>query len=142
MKDNPLATIPVMAYEQPIWQAKSMFGNQPVVSDPAGIKRILLDNVAGYQGKPLCRRFGTGELGRSCRCALCGDGRLLYHFQFNHARASGQLPQCIQIGHVACDDSRPVVLPKPDHPARSRPAKNVGGAVGQSTATVGEFAIA
>jgi hypothetical protein len=25
MKDNPLATIPVRAYEQPIWETKSMF---------------------------------------------------------------------------------------------------------------------
>ena len=53
MKDNPLATIPVVAYEKPIWEAKSMFGNQLVVSDPAGIKRILLDNVANYPKTPL-----------------------------------------------------------------------------------------
>jgi cytochrome P450 len=67
MKDNPLATIPVIAYEQPIWEAKSMFGNQLVVSDPAGIKRILLDNVAGYPKTALDVRilstaFGDGLL--------------------------------------------------------------------------------
>jgi cytochrome P450 len=67
MKDNPLATVPVMAYEQPIWEAKSMFGNQVVVSDPAGIKRILLDNVANYPKAPLDVRilstaFGDGLL--------------------------------------------------------------------------------
>jgi cytochrome P450 len=67
MKDNPLATIPVMAYEQPIWEAKSMFGNQLVVSDPAGIKRVLLDNVANYPKTRLDVRilstaFGDGLL--------------------------------------------------------------------------------
>src|SRR5215468_6052829 len=67
MQDNPLATIPVTAYEQPIWKAKSMFGNQLVVSDPAGIKRILLDNVTNYPKTALDVRilstaFGDGLL--------------------------------------------------------------------------------
>src|SRR6516162_3656229 len=67
MNDNPFATIPMMAYEQPIWEAKSMFGNQLLVSDPAGIKRILLDNVANYPKKALDARilstaFGDGLL--------------------------------------------------------------------------------
>jgi cytochrome P450 len=67
MKDNPLATIPMIAYEQPIWEAKSMFGNQLVVSDPAGIKRVLLDNVANYPKAALDVRilsaaFGDGLL--------------------------------------------------------------------------------
>jgi len=67
MKDNPFATIPVIAYEQPFWQARSMMGNQLVVSDPAGIKRILLDNVANYPKTALDVRilgtaFGDGLL--------------------------------------------------------------------------------
>ena len=67
MNDNPLATIPVIAYEQPIWEAKSMFGNQLLVSDPAGIKRILLDNVANYPKlafdvRILSTAFGDGLL--------------------------------------------------------------------------------
>jgi cytochrome P450 len=67
MNDNPLATIPVAAYEQPMWEAKSMFGNQLLVSDPAGIKRILLDNVANYPKLALDVRilstaFGDGLL--------------------------------------------------------------------------------
>src|SRR5215831_14109676 len=67
MKDNPLATIPVVAYEKPIWEAKSMFGNQLIVSDPAGIKRVLLDNVANYPKTALDVRvlstaFGDGLL--------------------------------------------------------------------------------
>src|SRR5215468_2760707 len=67
MNDNPLATVPVAAYEQPIWQARSMFGNQLLVSDPAGIKRVLLDNVANYPKLALDVRilstaFGDGLL--------------------------------------------------------------------------------
>src|SRR6516164_6861808 len=67
MNDNPLATIPMVAYEQPIWEAKSMFGNQLLVSDPAAIRRVLLDNVANY-GKTaldvriLSTAFGDGLL--------------------------------------------------------------------------------
>jgi cytochrome P450 len=67
MKENPLATIPALAYEQPIWRAKSIFGNQLFVSDPAGIKRILLDNAANYPKTPfdvhiLSTAFGDGLL--------------------------------------------------------------------------------
>src|SRR6516164_1869721 len=67
MNDNPLATIPMVAYEQPIWEAKSMFGNQLLVSDPAGIKHVLLDNVANYPKTALDVRilstaFGDGLL--------------------------------------------------------------------------------
>src|SRR5262249_462766 len=67
MNVNPLATIPVMAYEHPVWEANSMFGNQLLVSDPAGIKRVLLDNVANYPKTELDVRilstaFGDGLL--------------------------------------------------------------------------------
>jgi len=48
MKENPIATIPLAAYEQPIWESRSVLGHQFVVSDPAGVKRVLLDNVANY----------------------------------------------------------------------------------------------
>jgi hypothetical protein len=94
-----------------------------------GERIVFHRSKRGKEGKPLCGRFRPGQFDRSRRCALCGDGRLLHHFHFSHARVSGQLRQCIQIGHVACDDSGPVVLPKPDHPARSRHAKKVGGAL-------------
>jgi cytochrome P450 len=67
MRDNPLATIPVTAYEQPIWEAKSVFGKQLLVSDPAAIKHVLLDNVANYPKTALDVRilstaFGDGLL--------------------------------------------------------------------------------
>jgi cytochrome P450 len=67
MKDNPFATIPVAAYEQPLWQARSSLGNQLLVNDPAGIKRVLLDNVTNYPKTALDVRilstaFGDGLL--------------------------------------------------------------------------------
>jgi cytochrome P450 len=67
MKDNPLLTIPRVAYEKPIWEAKSIFGTQHFVSDPAGVKRVLLDNVANYPKAKLDARilstaFGDGLL--------------------------------------------------------------------------------
>lgn len=45
---NEFETIPRIAFEQPIWEWKSIFGHNFVVSDPVGVKRILLDNVANY----------------------------------------------------------------------------------------------
>jgi cytochrome P450 len=67
MNDNPFATIPLVAYLQPIWEARGMFGHQLLVSDPAGIKHVLLDNVANYPKTALDIRilstaFGDGLL--------------------------------------------------------------------------------
>src|SRR5216683_1634001 len=67
MNDNAFVTIPVVAYEQPVWEAKGMFGNQLLVSDPAGIKRILLNNFTNYPKTALDIRilstaFGDGLL--------------------------------------------------------------------------------
>ena len=45
---SPIATIPRAAYEEPIWESKQFYGHTMVVSDPAGVKRVLLDNVANY----------------------------------------------------------------------------------------------
>jgi cytochrome P450 len=67
MNANPFTAIPVAAYEQPFWQGSRLLGNQLLVSDPAGIKRILLDNVANYPKTALDVRilgtaFGDGLL--------------------------------------------------------------------------------
>lgn len=67
MRDNPLATLPLAAYQHPFWEAKSIFGRQLLVSDPAGIKRVLVDNAANYPKAPLDARilstaFGDGLL--------------------------------------------------------------------------------
>src|SRR5262249_9950301 len=65
--ENPLATLPRAAYRELIWSSQSFFGNMLVVSDPAAIKHVLLDNVANYpkaameQGI-LSAAFGDGLL--------------------------------------------------------------------------------
>ncbi|HEY1710700.1 MAG TPA: cytochrome P450 [Rhizomicrobium sp.] len=46
--ENEFENLPRAVYEQPVWEWKSIFGHQFVISDPVGVKRVLLDNVANY----------------------------------------------------------------------------------------------
>lgn len=64
---NQYEVIPRIAYEKPIWEWKSIFGRMFVISDPAGVKRVLLDNVANYpktdtEAKMLGATVGEGLL--------------------------------------------------------------------------------
>jgi cytochrome P450 len=45
---NEFENFPRAVYEEPVWEWKSFFGRIFIVSDPAGVKRVLLDNVANY----------------------------------------------------------------------------------------------
>jgi len=45
---NQFEVLPRIAYEKPIWEWKSVFGHMFVISDPVGVKRVLLDNVENY----------------------------------------------------------------------------------------------
>ncbi len=45
---NEFEEIPRIAYEKGVWEWKIIFGRNFVISDPAGVKRVLLDNVANY----------------------------------------------------------------------------------------------
>jgi cytochrome P450 len=61
------ATIEQAGYEQLIVEHKTPFGRNFLVSDPAGVKQILLDNVANYPKTEMERRafaaaFGDGLL--------------------------------------------------------------------------------
>ncbi len=51
-RENGMATIPRGAYEDLLYEVKGAGGAALVVSDPAGIKRVLLDNVANYPKTP------------------------------------------------------------------------------------------
>lgn len=66
-RQNPLATLPRAAFREPIWSSRSFFGNVMVVSDPAAIKRVLLDNVANYP---------KAAMERDILSAAFGDGLL------------------------------------------------------------------
>ena len=65
--DNPFEQIPLAAYEQPVWKQASPFGAAWLINDPAGLKRVLLDNVANYPKTDMEQRFFR---------ALFGDGLL------------------------------------------------------------------
>jgi cytochrome P450 len=62
-KGNAFETIPRVIFEQPIFQAKSLFGGTTMVHDPEGIRRVLLDNVANYPKEELSNRFFTAMFG-------------------------------------------------------------------------------
>ena len=66
-RDNPFESIPLAAYEQPVWRQPSPFVRAYLVSDPAGLRRVLVDKVASYPKTPLENRFFR---------ALLGDGLL------------------------------------------------------------------
>src|SRR5689334_18157212 len=51
-RENGMATIPRGAYDELIYELKGAGGSALIVSDPAGVKRILLDNVANYPKAP------------------------------------------------------------------------------------------
>ncbi len=66
-RENGMATIPRGAYDDLIYDVKGGAGRMMVVSDPVGVKRILLDNVANYPKTPedtpfLSAAFGDGLL--------------------------------------------------------------------------------
>ena len=61
--DNEFEALPRIAYEKPIWDFKGLFGHQFVISDPVGVKRVLLDNVENYPKTEMERRFLGGTLG-------------------------------------------------------------------------------
>jgi cytochrome P450 len=66
-KAQPMRGIPFDAYDRPIIVQKSLFGTFVLVSDPAGVKHFLVDNVANYPKTEMERRFFT---------ALFGEGLL------------------------------------------------------------------
>jgi cytochrome P450 len=67
-KQRVFANVPDRCYEEPIVLFKNIWGSALVVADPAGVKRVLVDNVANYpRGEGQLRTFrllfGEGLLG-------------------------------------------------------------------------------
>jgi cytochrome P450 len=62
-KDNSFEVFPRIAYEVPVWQPKSLLNPMVVISDPEGVRRVLLDNVANYPKHEMERRFFTAMFG-------------------------------------------------------------------------------
>jgi hypothetical protein len=49
LRRSPIEIWTKAHYETPVVVSKTVFGNRAVVSDPAGVRRIFLDNVANYR---------------------------------------------------------------------------------------------
>ena len=62
-KGNAFEVIPLRAYEQPVYLAKSVLGNVLMVNDPEGVRRVLLDNVANYPKNDLEIEFFSAMFG-------------------------------------------------------------------------------
>ena len=52
-RENTVAAIPAAAYRQPVYKLKTVLGSLFIISDPVGVKRVLVDNVANYPKSPL-----------------------------------------------------------------------------------------
>jgi cytochrome P450 len=66
-RENGVAGIPAAAYREPIYELKHALGRMFIISDPAGVKRVLVDNVSNYpkeqQGSQIMgAAFGEGLL--------------------------------------------------------------------------------
>jgi cytochrome P450 len=62
-KGNPFEIIPLAAYEQPFYLSKWLLGSILIVSDPDGVRRVLLDNVANYPKEDLGNQFFSAMFG-------------------------------------------------------------------------------
>jgi cytochrome P450 len=62
LRDNPLEAWTRMFFEQPIVATRLPFGAVVAVNDPAGIRRVLLDNAANYRKDTLQRRIISAGL--------------------------------------------------------------------------------
>jgi len=62
---NPLPAIIAAAYERPVVRQMSLMGPYFVVSDPEGVKRVLVDNVANYPKTRLENRLFGAAFGES-----------------------------------------------------------------------------
>lgn len=61
--ETPFPGVPVQAYENPVYVQRSILGTWIFVSDPEGVKRILLDKAANYPKTPMERRFFRAAFG-------------------------------------------------------------------------------
>lgn len=61
--ETPFPGIPIQAYRQSVFVQRSILGTWIFVSDPEGVKRVLLDNVANYPKTPMERRFFQAAFG-------------------------------------------------------------------------------
>jgi cytochrome P450 len=71
MRRNPIEIWADIHYEKPVLVGRSLIGDRAVVSDPAAVRRVLLDNVANYRKDDLQLRLLRPGLGNGL---LTADG--------------------------------------------------------------------
>jgi cytochrome P450 len=62
-RDQPFPGLTHRMFEEPIITGRSLFGPYAVVSDPAGVRRVLVENAANYPKTALDLRFFTALFG-------------------------------------------------------------------------------
>lgn len=60
---NPFETLPLAAYQQPIYESDSILGKMLVVSDSDSVRRVLLENVGNYPKNEMEIRFFSAMFG-------------------------------------------------------------------------------
>jgi len=71
MRRNPIEIWTRAHYERPVMVGRTVFGKRAVVSDPAGVRRVFLDNVGNYRKDDLQLRILRPGLGNGL---LTSDG--------------------------------------------------------------------
>jgi cytochrome P450 len=64
LRRNPLEVWSKAHYEQPILMGRTILGDRAVVSEPAAVRRVFLDNVANYRKDALQLRILAPGLGQ------------------------------------------------------------------------------
>jgi cytochrome P450 len=62
-RGNAFEIIPLEAYQQPYYLSEWLIGKVLILSDPEGVRRVLLDNVANYPKEALGDEFFTAMFG-------------------------------------------------------------------------------
>ena len=68
---NPWDVLPLSVFEQPVIAQNSFFNRLVIVSDPDGVRRVLVDNVGNYPKSEMENRFFTAMFGEGL---LSSDG--------------------------------------------------------------------
>jgi cytochrome P450 len=68
---QPIMGVPLEAYHKLILEGRSLAGRYVVVSDPAGVKRVMVDNVANYPKTDMEKKFFSALFGSGL---LSSDG--------------------------------------------------------------------
>ena len=103
-KENPFESLPLAAYEQGVWRQPSLFMRAWLVSDPAGLKRVLIDKVANYPKMPMEQRFFRALFGEGL---LSSDGETLIQRDMHCVNGTGPLRFAAYL-HLY-DPSRPLL---------------------------------